>query len=98
MCSSLNAKMLPNVFVTGETSAVLHNIARNDALIIYGTLGGSGTTIFGIMLNDDNASLHDICGVTVTSRITATYDKITKDLTLSFQYYSSFRVLYYRPI
>lgn len=90
--------MLPNVFVTGETSVVLHNIESYDALIIYGTLGGSGTTIFGIMLNNGDVSLHDICGVTVTSRITATYDKITKDLTLSFQYYSSFRVLYYRPI
>lgn len=96
--SALNAKMLPNVFVTGETSVVLHNVEKNDALIIYGTLGGSGTTIFGITLNDGNASLHDICGETVTSKMTATYDSITKDLTLSFQYFSSFRVLYYRPI
>lgn len=96
--SSLNAKMLPNVFLTGETSVVLHNVEKYDALIIYGTLGGSGTTIFGITLNDGNASLHDICGETVTSKMTATYDSITKDLTLSFQYFSSFRVLYYRPI
>ena len=90
--------MLPNVFVTGETSVVLHNIESYDALIIYGTLGGSGTTIFGIMPNNGDVSLHDISGETVTSRITATYDNITNDLTLSFQYYSSFRVLYYRPI
>ena len=90
--------MLPNVFVTGETSVVLHNVERYDALICYGTLGGVGTTIFGIMLNDGKVKLYDICGESVISSITVTYDNNAKAITLSFQYYSSFRVLYYRTI
>lgn len=94
--SSLNAKILPNVFVTGETSVVLHNIEKYDALIIYGTLGGAGTTIFGLMVDSNAISLYNICGTNIDSKITAKYDTSSKDLTLSFRYYSSFRVLYYR--
>lgn len=94
----VNANIPPSAYVEGDTSAVIQNVEIYEALIVYGTLGGVGTTIFGIMLNSGNASLHDICGETVTSRITATYDSITKDLTLSFNNHSSFRVLYYRQI
>lgn len=96
--SALNANIPPSAYVDGDTSAVIQNVERYEALIVYGTLGGVGTTIFGIMLNSSNASLHDICGETVTSRITATYDSINKSLTLSFRDHSSFRVLYYRQI
>ena len=96
--SALNANIPPSAYVEGDTSAVIQNVERYEALIVYGTLGGVGTTIFGIMLNSGNASLHDICGETVTSGITATYDSNTKDLTLSFRDHSSFRVLYYRQI
>lgn len=99
--SSLNAnsaRMVSSVFVAGNTSVVVHNAERYDALICYGTLGNVGTTIFGIMLNDGEVELYDICGKSVISSITVAYDNNAKAITLSFGYYSSFRVLYYRPI
>lgn len=96
--SSLNANIPPTAYVDGDTSAVIHNVKRYEALICYGTLGNVGTTIFGITLNAGNVSLHDICGESVTSRIAVTYDNITQDLTLSFSYHSAFRVLYYQQI
>lgn len=96
--SSLNANMVPSVFVAGDTSVVVRNVERYDALICYGTLGGAGTTIFGIMLDSGNVELRDICGQTVISSLSVVYDNNSKDLTLSFRYYSSFRVLYYRQL
>lgn len=99
--SALNAnsaRMVSSVFVAGNTSVVVHNAERYDALICYGTLGNVGTTIFGIMLNDGEVELYDICGKSVISSITVAYDNNAKAITLSFGYYSSFRVLYYRPI
>lgn len=99
--SALNAnsaRMVSSVFVAGDTSVVVHNAERYDALICYGTLGNVGTTIFGIMLNDGEVELYDICGKSVISSITVAYDNNAKAITLSFGYYSSFRVLYYRPI
>lgn len=96
--SALNANMVPSVFVAGDTSVVVRNVERYDALICYGTLGGAGTTIFGIMLDSGNVELRDICGQTVISSLSVVYDNNSKDLTLSFRYYSSFRVLYYRQL
>lgn len=93
-----SARMVSSVFVAGNTSVVVHNAERYDALICYGTLGNVGTTIFGIMLNDGEVELYDICGKSVISSITVAYDNNAKAITLSFGYYSSFRVLYYRPI
>lgn len=92
----VNAKMLPNVFVAGDTYVVVHNVGGYDALICYGTLGNVGTTIFGITLNEGEVKLYDICGKSVISSMTATYNNNAKALTLSFGYYSSFRVLYYK--
>ena len=95
---SLNAKCAPAVYVAGENSAVVHNVEQYEALIVYGTIGGYGTSIFGIMLNDGNVELNNICGTSAEATITATYDKDSKDLSLSYRYSSSFRVLYYRQI
>ncbi len=96
--SSLNAKCAPAVYVAGENFAVVHNVERYEALIVYGTIGGYGTSIFGIMLNDGNVELNNICGQSAEATITATYDKDSKELSLSYRYSSSFRVLYYRQI
>ena len=88
--------MAPSVFVIGDTSVVVHNLKRYEALICYGTIGNIGTTIFGITLNAGNVELHDICGKSAISSLSAVYDGNSGDLTLSFAHSSSFRVLHYQ--